>query len=399
LNADERSLLWAVALEDSARKGILAQRLSWGNSKLNACLSTLKKKNALSVATQTKDGTGRKPLSFSLAPDLGYFIGIQSDIAGDFFVLIDAAGKKVAEKTYPVLAWEDSAESAFLSNIDDFLPPDSDIRKRTLAIGMSCSIRFNKSGSASRRSPSFTNDAVLPLMLAIERRAGIPVFAGRPQVLLCHQGDIRNLVARKESFINIIVTDHLGLAVFVHGESWLGQSGLSGDLGHLKVAGNELLCYCGASGCLRTKLSYMGLCQETRRRLSEIADEGGSRRLDERDFEGPDYAPAVARLIDAANNHDALATGVIYDAATDLGTALASVVSLFNPARLIVHSILTETREIFSERVRTMIRKNCLDLYSRDLTLDFRGYSLESNALGAAMFGRDSFLKKALGIR
>ncbi len=397
LSGEERALTLAVALEGSAAKESLIRRLAWGTTKLNGCLAALKRRGVFSVSTLPKDGTGRKPLSYALDPGLGLFLGIQCDLAADYFVLVDASGARKAAAAYPVLQWEDRAVSAILENLDDFLTRTGLPASQILAAGVSSAIRFNQPDQKAKRSPSYTNEAIQPLVGAVEDRLGVAVSLGRPQVLLCHQGTLRTLVNSRKSFINIMATDNLGIAIFLHGESWLGQSGLSGDLGHLKVSGNELPCYCGAVGCLRTKLSYMGICQETRRRLAELGPGGGTRRLDPADFEGPDYERSVERLIEAANDHDALATGVVYDAATDLGTALASVVSLFNPELMFVHSILTDARDVFAERVRAMIRKNCLELYSRALTLEFRRYSPEENAEGAALFCKDEYFKSVLG--
>ena len=45
-----------------------------------------------------------------------------------------------------------------------------------------------------------------------------------------------------------------------------------------------------------------------------------------------------------------------------------------------------------------MIRKNCLELYSRNLNLEFRTYSPETNATGVAAFSRDGYFKKTLGV-
>lgn len=395
LGKDERRLMWVIAQADTIGKEDLAQCLGWSSSKLNACLASIKKKDVLSVSTLPKDGTGRKPISFSMEPGLGCFLGIHCDLANDCFVLLDASGRLIKEETYPAFPWEEDDGGTYLAALDAFL--GDEFRGALLAIGISSAIGFNRPGSTAPRGPSFTNDSALLLAQAVERRFGVPVSVGRPQVLMCYQGDLRGLVFRKESFINIIVTDHLGIAVIVNGERWLGQSGLSGDLGHLKVAGNDRSCYCGATGCLRTKITYMGICQEARERLHNMEKEGVIQNLDPREFEGPPYLPGVQRLVEAANRHEAFASGILYDAATELGTALASVVSLFNPARLIVHSILTEARDLFSDQVRFMIRKNCLELYSRNLALEFRTYSPVTNATGAAAYSRDGYFKKNLG--
>lgn len=393
MSGDERRLLWVVSQADSIGKEELARHLAWSSSKLNACLAGIKHRNVLAVSTLPKDGTGRKPISFAVAPELGCFLGIHCDLAGDCFVLLDASGKLIREQEFSALPWDEDQGRAFLEVLDEFVGTS---RSSLLAVGISSAVQFNKTGSAAPRAPSFTNDTALMLANAIEQQFGVPVSVGRPQVLMCHQGDLRGLVFRKESFINIIVTDHLGIAVIVNGERWLGQSGLSGDLGHLKVAGNERSCYCGATGCLRTKITYMGICQEARERLLALEREGVQPNLDAAGFEGPPYQPGVEKLVEAANRHDAFATGILYDAATELGTALASVVSLFNPARLIVHSILTEARDLFAEQVRFMIRKNCLELYSRNLILDFRSYSPVINATGAAAYSRDGYFRKTL---
>lgn len=396
LGADERRVLWTISLAESTGKEEIAQRLSWGSTKLNTCLASIKRKGLLSVCTLSKDGTGRKPMSFSVAPELGCFLGIHCDIAADSFVLLDAAGRLVKAVEHPALPWEDSDGLAFLDKLEEFLAPE--YRDAILSVGVSSAIQFSKSSGSNLRGPSFTNDSALLLAQAIEGRFGVHVSVGRPQVLMCYQGDLRSLVYRQESFINIITTDHLGIAIIVNGERWLGQSGLSGDLGHLKVVGNDRPCYCGASGCLRTKITYMGICQEARERICDLEREGGNSELDSADFDGPSYRSGVEKLVEAANRHNTLATGILHDAATELGTALATVVSLFNPARLYVHSILTEAHDLFSEQVRLMIRKNCLELYSRNLILEFRSYSPELNAMGAAAFSRDAYFKKTLEI-
>ncbi len=396
LGNDERRLMWVISQVDSIGKEDLAQRLGWSSSKLNACLASIKHKSVLAISTLPKDGTGRKPISFAIEPELGCFLGIHCDLASDCFVLLDASGRRIKEQEYPALPWKDDNGQDFVDALEAFV--GKDYSNALLAIGISSAIQFNKPGSAAQRGPSFTNDSALLLAQRVTERFKVPASVGRPQVLMCYQGDLRGLVFRKESFINIIVTDHLGIAVIVNGERWLGQSGLSGDLGHLKVLGNERSCYCGATGCLRTKITYMGICQEVRERLQNLEREGVHQNLEQRDFEGPPYLPGVEKLVEAANRHEAFATGILHDAATDLGTALASVVSLFNPARLIVHSILTEARDLFSEQVRFMIRKNCLELYSRNLNLEFRTYSPETNATGAAAFSRDGYFKKTLGV-
>ena len=397
LGNDERRLMWVVSqADDTIGKEDLAQRLGWSSSKLNACLASIKPKSMLSISTLPKDGTGRKPISFAIEPELGCFLGIHCDLASDCFVLLDASGRRIKEQECPALPWDEDDGRHFIDALEAFL--GLEYRKALLAIGISSAIQFNKPGSAAQRGPSFTNDSALLLARRVEERFKVPASVGRPQVLMCYQGDLRGLVFRKESFINIIVTDHLGIAVIVNGERWLGQSGLSGDLGHLKVVGNDRACYCGASGCLRTKITYAGICQEARERLQNLEREGVHQNLDPSDFDGPPYRSGVEKLVESANRHEAFATGILYDAASDLGTALASVVSLFNPARLIVHSILTEARDLFAEQVRFMIRKNCLELYSRNLNLEFRTYSPETNATGAAAFSRDGYFKKTLGV-
>jgi predicted NBD/HSP70 family sugar kinase len=396
LSRDEKKLVHEISKQEITTREELAPRFPWGGSKLNGCLASLRGQGVLSVTAGEKDGSGRKPHAYALRSGLGFFLGLHCDIPGDNLVLLDFNGRVIHEKGYATKSYADNAVEAFLRNVEDFFSGLPELNKNILAAGISTAIQFNKPGSKSFRSPSYANDAVAPLKNALEARFRFPIYMGRPQVLICYRKYKSSLINSRKSFINIIVTDNVGIAVFINGESYLGHSGLSGDLGHIKVPGNTLPCYCGSTGCLRTLISYMGICGETRNRIEKILESGGTSPFDIKDFEGPDYEKGVKILVTKAAEHDPLATNIIYSTATHLGNILATVVSLFNPEYLIIHSILTRAEEIFTDRIKTIIRKNCLELYSLPLHIEMTAYTQFSIAEGTAVYARDKYFMQTL---
>lgn len=395
LSPDEKRLILEIANEYSTTKDGIGRRIRWSASKINRVLHGLHGKQILLVSRGEANGQGRKPNVYRFNPGLGFFLGIHCDILADHLTIVDFAGTCIRNKSYPAKSYADRALADFSETIDDFLEAvPASVVESIRAAGISTATRFNEPGSVSFRSPSYTNTAMEPLRDTLAKRFRFPIYIGRPQVLICYGKYRSTLLAPKKSFINIIVTDNVGISIFIKGESYLGHSGLSGDLGHIKIPGNSLPCYCGSTGCLRTLISYMGICREVQNRIREVMNNGGSHALNLQDFTGPDYEKGVRLLIMRAVEHDPLATDIVYSAASHLGTVLATIVSLLNPEYLTIQTILAEAGPLFTERVRTIIRKNCLELYSMPLSIEFSSYEQYSVSEGSAFFARSNFLKE-----
>jgi|WetSurMetagenome_2_1015567.scaffolds.fasta_scaffold139299_1 predicted NBD/HSP70 family sugar kinase len=166
----------------------------------------------------------------------------------------------------------------------------------------------------------------VPFAQMIQRRLGPPTVI---------QNDA-NLVAMAErwfghgqdidDFVVVTLEGGVGMGLYVGGDLRSGSHGLGSELGHTKVALRDgPLCRCGQKGCLEAYVGAYGILREAARHL-DLPDD-----LDELEIDREIHR--IAEL--ARNGHEGLME-VFRSAGRVLGLALANVINLLDPAKVIV---------------------------------------------------------------
>lgn len=114
---------------------------------------------------------------------------------------------------------------------------------------------------------------------------------------------------------------NLGSGVLIAGEIFGGAHGGAGDLGHVNVAIEGGVCWCGRSSCLQMAVSPVALL--TRSALMPPA--GAARMVDERPLE------AMNLIADAAAAGDQRVLDTLGTAGETLGTVLDDILGSLNP--------------------------------------------------------------------
>jgi glucokinase len=134
----------------------------------------------------------------------------------------------------------------------------------------------------------------------------------------------------------VFVGSGVGAGLILGGRLHNGATGVAGEFGHVKVrpARPETAprrCGCGEVGCLEAYTSGMNVAARVR---EEIA---GGAATAIRALAGDDLARVNASLVDdAARGGDAYALALWNEVGELLGTAVANLVTLLNPARVIL---------------------------------------------------------------
>jgi predicted NBD/HSP70 family sugar kinase len=116
----------------------------------------------------------------------------------------------------------------------------------------------------------------------------------------------------------------VGGGVIVAGQLLRGASGLSGEVGHMPLAGQDHLCGCGRRGCWEAVVGLRGL-------LLAAADEGDPVRDPDRDVE-----TRLAEIERRAEAGDARTLAALSAVGTALGTGAALLINVFNPRVLVL---------------------------------------------------------------
>src|SRR5438270_10816660 len=146
-----------------------------------------------------------------------------------------------------------------------------------------------------------------------------------------------------DDLIVVLVGSGVGAGIILDGKLHEGTSGVSGELGHILVHPNGRLCGCGQRGCLEAYAGGHNLAAWARddlriamaaARATGERHPAVGRKLLELVGE-PDKVTAAA-MEKAAHEGDELSRRLLEEAGSMLGVALANLVTMLNPARLLL---------------------------------------------------------------
>jgi predicted NBD/HSP70 family sugar kinase len=118
----------------------------------------------------------------------------------------------------------------------------------------------------------------------------------------------------------------VGSGIVTDGRLFLGQRGLSGEVGHCPVVDAGPLCGCGRRGCLEAVASTMAIL-----RAVQLAIAGGA-DTSLRDHPALDAAAITA----AARAGDPLSCRVLAEVARHLGRGVAYLLNILNPEMVVL---------------------------------------------------------------
>jgi len=173
-------------------------------------------------------------------------------------------------------------------------------------------------------------------------------------------GEQRAAHPASRSLCFIKVSSGIGTGIILDGQVYRGADGGAGDIGHVKISGHHERCQCGAEGCLAAIASGRAVAHA----LTEIGKPAHS-------------ASAVGAYL-AAGDPDA--ARLTQAAGRVIGEVVATVVSLLNPAEVVLGGMLA------SAPLLAGVRET---LYPRSLPRATRHLSISQSTLGerAAIVG------------
>ncbi len=116
-------------------------------------------------------------------------------------------------------------------------------------------------------------------------------------------------------------------------------------------------------------------------------------------FEGSGWT-ALGRLLDAADAGDLVATRVVADAVAALGAALASMVNLLNPQRIVVGGwVGLRLMESRADEVLAATRERSLRRFAGQFDLVPASFGGDTVALGSALLPIEQLIAQGRSIR
>jgi len=271
---------------------------------------------------------------------------------------------------------QDDVLERLLFEIDEFFQTYAAQLDRVTSIAITLPGLVNSDQGIVLQMPHY-NVANLALGPEIYKATGLPVFVANDtrawalaEKLFGHSQDGDNSVL-------ISIHHGLGAGIILDGRVLQGRHGNIGELGHIQIDPNGKRCHCGNIGCLETVASSQAIREQVAERLAA----GEASSLSEKAHEDI----TIEDICAAAAEGDPLAVDVVETLGRYLGSAIAIVINLFNPEKVLIGGVINQAKNVLYPAIQRCIEEQSLPVYHQDLQLVESRFYKQATMPGAAL--------------
>lgn len=313
---------------------------------------------------------GRMPTLIVPNPQAGLIISL--DLSGPHLRggVFDAANNLIKDISQPFVGLGPEAiEKQILDIVHSLLDESMDGHHPPLGIGVSVPgvtdmITGDIQNSFNLRLYNFPLRKILVsefnLPVYIEKDANVAALAEH------YYGAGRDL----DSLVYILVSTGIGSGIFSEGQIFRGETGQSGELGHIIVDPGGQLCVCGKRGCLEAIAAAPAMISSAR----WMVFHGKANRLASLCNNNTDLL-SIEIIAQAAELGDPVAMDIFANTADCLARSIATIASLIDIRHMIIGGEVAETGEIFFDPLRKAVDKYC----RTGLNIELRPAELKQN--------------------
>ena len=309
----------------------LAENLNVSRSTVTTIINDLLASNLVLECGAGASRGGRRPIVLQVNPHAGRVIGVDIGANHACVLLADLVGGVLAEAEAPLVIAD--GPEACLQRVYELV--DQVLEQAGVSLEAVRAVGVGVPGPVIQAQGIVSAPPIMPGWDAFPIRQALEAHWGKPTALdndadLGALGEWTFGAGQGESNLAFIkVGTGIGCGLLLDGQLYRGALGAAGEIGHVTISDDGPPCTCGNYGCLEAMAGGRAIAQR-----AELAIKAGQRtQLAHIDHGRPLTALDVAL---AAQAGDPVAQQLLADAGRHLGSALASLINLLNPALVIV---------------------------------------------------------------
>jgi len=218
----------------------------------------------------------------------------------------------------------------------------------------------------------------LPLAKLLETRYRLPVSVLNDSQATAigeyvYGGDHRS----DNNLIVVNVKHGIGAGILINGRLFQGDGGGAGEIGHVVVRENGLLCRCGKRGCLETIASAHAVVQHYQEKNRPASSQSLPYENAENSLTQVEKAFAVG---------DPLARQVVLEAGAALGASLGSLIGALNIEKIVLTGDMVRFGEPWLEAVHQAMHQSALTRMAQNTHLEIGTLEYRACILGASAY-------------
>ena len=246
------------------------------------------------------------------------------------------------------------------------------------ALGMDSAGIIDSSNNLVLDAPNLRSWQRYPLAARLGAALGVPAFLENDVNAMAygewHCGAGRGV----RDLLCLTLGTGVGGGLVLNGELYRGAGGAAGEVGHMSLDRNGPRCACGNFGCLER---YVGAQYIVARAQAMLERDPRSSSL--RDVASNLITPLV--ISQAAAAGDGIAAAVWEETGIWLGVALASLVNVLNPERIVIGGGVARAGELLLAPARRTILERAMALPAARAEVVTAALGNDAAVVGAAM--------------
>lgn len=343
--------------------------------------------DGLIEVTGKKDNySKRAPKIYDLIATSGYFLGIDTGKQSLTFGICDFCGNMVAEPELIHFDYQDTPEcfDRFINLINEYIQRSGIARSQIKKACMSIGGRVNPEIGCAYNYFTCTE---MPLAEALTERLDLPFCIDNDTRCMTYGEYLKGVCKGLRNIIFVNVSWGIGIGIIFDGKLYLGKSGFSGEIGHMHIYNNDIICHCGKTGCMETETSGSALL----RKMKEALENGRTSVLSDK-VKNQHQELTLQDILDAIKKEDVLSIETLQKVAVELGTNLAGIINIFNPEMLVIGGDLSVTGAYLTQPICMGIKKFSLNMVNEDSQVAASTLKEHAGLIGACLMARSKYL-------
>lgn len=330
---------------------------------------------------------GRRPLMYSLKPDILYTVSVAMDQFFTRIAIMDMQNKHVrpVEKFELRLADNPMALPVLTDKIEYVIEQSGVNRAKIAGIGIGMPGFVDPQQGLNY---SFLQTKGESITTYIAKRTKLTAYiendSGIVGLAELKFGAARN--RRNAMVINI--GWGVGLGMILEGSLFRGDNGFAGEFSHIPLFNNGKLCSCGKSGCLETETSLFVIVEKAKEgiqagRVTVLKNLLSGREEDlEKDAE---------TIIFSAGKGDRFAIELLSEAGYNIGRGIAILIHLLNPGIVVLSGRGALAGKIWQAPIQQALNEHCIPRLAVNTEIAISTLGYEAELIGSAALVMEKF--------
>jgi len=386
-NKQKKGILYDIYFNNKNTIAELSQSLNSSIPSITALVDELVEEMWISETGFAISRQGRRPAIYGVNPNKNYVLVLDINTHDTRIAVLNLKNEIVFSQVSDLqLKNNPSFLETLFQLVDNIIEQKVSKSTDIIALGVSIPGLVNKKTGINYTYKSLNSQDV-SLGKLIENHYNLPSFVINDSKATAFGEYHFGLAKGKSHVLSVNVDWGIGLGIVINGEIFDGASGFAGELGHIQVNPDGVLCNCGKVGCLDTITSASSLLKNIKDGLRK----GHVSKLGE--YKDSLENINLEMVIDAAQKGDGFAIDIIHNIGLELGKGLSIAVHLFNPQIIIIDGVLSKAQRLIVNPIEHAINKYCLTDFKEDLNIEISQLSEDAKIFGVHAYVVESVLK------